>query len=576
MFKKLNFILFLFVGLAAMAQIPKDEVLLDSSVFPKETVKLSVNSNVLLAGELLQYKGFSLNASNKKCALSKILYVSLRNANDSMVFNHKLKVENGTANGDFFIPSNLRTGVYKLIGYTNFSKNNLHDAFSQADIYIVNTFVKSEVVDAAKATVEITASTKKDVEFSANDVDSKSLKIKLNKQSFGLREKVVLNIENTENNGNGSYVLSVRKINPVEISGEVVKASKVNSSEIFYVPELRGELISGVVVSKLDNTPAANKEVALTIPGEDYVFKIAKTNAQGRFFFSVNETYNSEKSIVQLYGDEAVRSAYKLVLDPKDFKLNEDEYNLKLDTQLKAWLLERSVQLQVDNAYYDTKRDSVLTNKTNPAFYDNLGTVFILDDYTRFPTVRETFIEVVTLAAVRGTGSDTRFLVYNAYDPNRIAKFNSIDPLVLMDGMLIQDNTELLNYNARDIESVRVVTQPYRFGPKIFSGIIAVETKKGDFIPTLTNDFIAEINLPPAIKQKKYYRPDYSYKTQLSRIPDYRVQLLWQPEINLTGEGFTTSFYTSDVSGSFEIALEGYTQNGTYIISKSHFTVSGD
>ncbi|MCG2418953.1 hypothetical protein K8089_07950 [Aequorivita sp. F47161] len=574
MVKKLNFILFLFVGLTVMAQIPKDEVLLDSSVFPKENVKLVVNSNVLLAGELLQYKGFILNASKKKSALSKILYVSLRNANDSVVFNHKLKVENATVNGDFFVPSNLKTGIYKLIGYTNFSKNNINDAFTQVNIFIINTFVKSEVAPAAKETVEIAASPEKVGDVLTNKANTKSLKIKLNKQSFGLREKVTLNIENTDNNDNGSYVLSVRKVNPVEIIGEIAKASKSKSSAMFYVPELRGELISGLVVSKQDNIPAANKEVALTIPGEDYIFKIAKTNAQGRFFFSVDETYNAEESILQLYGNEAYRSAYNLVLDSKDFKLNEEEYNLKLDKQLKDWLLERSVQLQVENAYYDTKRDSILTKKTNTAFYDNLGTVFLLDDYTRFPTVRETFIEVVTLAAVRGTGSDTRFLVYNAYDPNRIAKFNSIDPLVLMDGMLVQDYSELLNYNARNIESVRVVTEPYRYGPKIYSGIIAVETKEKDFVPRHTNDYVAEINLPPAVKNKKYYRPDYSDKVQLSRIPDYRVQLLWQPEINLSKEGFTTSFYTSDVSGVYEILITGFSKNGLHILNKYYFKVS--
>ncbi|WGF92287.1 hypothetical protein [Aequorivita marisscotiae] len=568
--------MFLLVGLAAMAQIPKEEILLDTGVFPKENVKLSVNSKVLLAGELLQYKAYNLTASNKMSNLSKILYVSLRNATDSVVFNHKLQVNHGTAHGDFFIPSNLKTGIYKLIGYTNFSKNSSSDAFAQVDLYIVNTFVKSELMPSSKETVVMTSSTEEDLQNLKTRQDLNSLTIKLNKKTFGLREKVTLTIENPEPSINGNYVLSVRKINPVKISGDVAKATKVTASEVFYIPELRGELISGVVVSKLNNTPAANKEVALTIPGKDYIFKIATTNAQGRFYFAIDEPYNAETSILQLYGDEAMRNTYKMVLDSKDFKITgKPQRTLKLEPQLEPWLEERSVQLQVENAYYNTKKDSILSHKAKPAFYDNLGTVFLLDDYTRFSTVRETFVEVITLAAIRGSGDDAKFVVNNAYDPNRLAKFNRIDPLVLLDGVLIQDNAELLNYNARNIESVRVVTEPYRYGAKIYSGIIAIESKSGDYSPAATtHEYITEINLPPVVGEKRYYRPDYGAGTQLSRIPDYRVQLLWQPEINISSKDFTTAFYTSDVSGVFEILIEGFTEQGVYFSDKHHFSVT--
>ena len=170
---------------------------------------------------------------------------------------------------------------------------------------------------------------------------------------------------------------------------------------------------------------------------------------------------------------------FKLVLDKKDFDLSKKGASfLKLDTELKEWLLERSVQMQIENAYYDTKKDSILNNETNVPFYNNLGTVFLLDGYTRFPTVKETFVEVVTLAAVRGVGSDSRFVVNNEYDPNGTANFNDIPPLVLMDGMQILNNEDLINYNAREIKSIRVINKPYRFGPKLFSGVIAAETKK--------------------------------------------------------------------------------------------------
>ena len=573
MIKKIFSIVLILFGIVATAQIPKGEMNVETEVFPKEIVELSINSDVFLAGELLHYKAFIRNASKQQSQLSKIVYVSLRNQKDSLVFNHKLKVVNSSANGDFFIPSNLKTGVYKLIGYTNFSKNNAADAFVQKDVYIVNTFIKDGVSTKIGDTIFMTASAKKDFKASENEANVEGLKISLNKETFGLREKVIINLQNTLKNTTGDYLLSVRKINPVDISGKIPTATNAVSSDKFYVPELRGELISGVVLSNVDNSAITNKEVALTIPGRDYIFKIAKTNSNGRFFFSVSGYYNSENSIVQLYGNESDKNSYKVILDKKELPIQKNEsYFLKLDVALKDWLSERSIQLQVENAYFDTKKDSILSTKINPYFYEELGTVFKLDDYTRFPSVRETFVEVITLAAIRGTGANAKFVINNEYDPNQIAKFNDLAPLVLMDGILIQDNSELLNYSARDIDNIRVINYPYRYGSKIYSGIIAVETKKGGFVPNLTKDYIEEINLPPTIGQKKYYRPDYS-NAVLTRIPDYRVQLLWEPKVEFSEKGYSATFYTSDVSGTYLISMEGFNKKGNYMVIKKYFTV---
>lgn len=567
------FILILVYGVIANAQIPKENLAVDSGVFPQEKAKIAINSDILLAGELLQYKGFVLNKFNKPSDLSKIMYVSLRNDEDSIVFKHKLKIEEGAANGDFFIPSSLKTGIYTLIGYTNFSRNNSENSFAQKNISILNTFVKTAIKNTASVD---TVHLKTLLNNVPKEEVSTLIEITTDKKTYGHREKVNLNIVGALGSLEGNYILSVRKVNPVEVSGSLTKAKDSSFTKIFFIPELRGELISGVVYSKIDDKPVANKIVSLTIPGKDYVFKLAKTNAQGRFFFSASEAYEAQESIIQLDENEGNASSFSLSLslDNTNFHLQKRTTRvLELDSNLKNWLEERSVQLQIENAYFDVKKDSILGTKINPAFYDNLGTLFLLDDYTRFSSVRETFVEVISLAAIRGSGNNTRFLVNNAYDPNRLAKFNDLPPLVLMDGMMVQDNNDVLGFNAREIKGIRVVPQAYRYGPKIYSGIIAIETKSGDFIPRLTNDYIEKIDLPPTVKEKQNYRPDYS-ENLLSRIPDYRVQLYWQPNILLADKTYTTSFYTSDVTGTYEILLQGYSDDGKYIFVEKHIAIA--
>ncbi|WP_310993229.1 hypothetical protein [Aequorivita marina] len=570
---RILFILVLFFGVVANAQIPTTEVGVDVSVFPQEKVALSINDNVLLAGELLQYKSYVLDHSNKPSNLSKLVYVSMRNEADSIVFTHKLRVENGNANGDFFIPSSLNTGVYSLIAYTNFSLNNAENAFDEKKIQVINTFVKTEVASQVTDTLKLNLLSVNPNEISGLTDNSETIRINTDKKEYGLREKVNLNIE-PSNQLNGNFTLSVRKITPINVSGKISKSKRIDSSDKFYIPELRGELISGRVLSKTDKNPAANKTVSLTIPGEDYVFKLAKTNAQGRFFFSITEGYHADESIIQLYETQGSDTDYAIYLDKKRLNLEKNDRTfLRLDPSLKNWLETRSVQMQIENAYFDVKKDSVLDLDNTPPFYDHLGTLFLLDDYTRFPSIRETFIEVVSLAAIRGSEDNYRFSVNNAYDPNRLAKFNDLPPLVLMDGMLVQDNNEVVNFNSRAVHSIRVITQPYRYGPKIYSGVIAIETKSGDFVPNLSKKYVETIKLPPAVGEKYSYSPQYKTGNTLSRIPDYRAQLLWEPKLNLSNGMYSTSFYTSDVPGTYRIHLQGYTEEGKYISLKKYIYI---
>lgn len=570
----LIFLAFAFFGILATAQIPKELVGAEIGIFPKEKIEISINSNCLLVGELLQYRAFILDEFDKNSTLSKIAYVSMRTEMDSVVFSHKLKIENGAAHGDFFLPVALKTGVYRLVGYTNFSRNNTENAWVEKNVYVINPFFKTTETKTGDNILKISAKPIDVTELLNTVNNSHFIQITPNKHSYDFREKVTLKLENSMNNIAGNYLLSVRKVDPIKILETVPKTVQKNSSELFYVPEVRGELISGTVFFKDNGKPAANKEISFTIPGKDFVFKMAKTQSNGKFFFSVAEHYDVEKAIIQLNKSIGDSTDYSIVMDEKELTLGENSSKkLVLEPDIKTWLQERSVQIQVENAYFEIKKDSILNNPINPAFYDGLGTVFVLDDYTRFPSVRETFVEVVTLAAVRGSGENSRLLVNNTYNPNRISKFNDAPPLVLMDGIQIRNNLELLQYDARDIESIRIITEPYRYGPKIFSGIIAVETKDGNFVPKLSDEALI-VNLQPVQKKKIHYKAAYGIDSDLARIPDYRTQLLWQPKLLFSEESYFISFYTSDVSGTFEITLEGFSPDGTRIQSKNYFTVS--
>lgn len=552
------------IKLHGVAQIPVSQLERNNLVFPKERIKVTINANLLLAGEMLHYKGYVLTSENKPSNLSKILYVSLRNNQDSIVFTHKLKVEKGNANGDFFIPASLETGVYKLIAYTNLSRNNIDNPFDEKQLYIINTFIENKNTAKDGTLISIDFSEKDEANNPKTTRNSQNIKVGLDKEVYGKRDKVRLTLTALDSLAAGNYSISVRKVAPIKIKNEQSKIATSNTNSRFYLPELRGELISGVVTSIQDNKPVANQVVALSVPGENFLFKTSKTNGNGQFFIAIDSPIEVNKALIQVFANDQAKNTFKIALDTKKLKLKpNNSYKLTIDSQLKDWLQQRSTYLQIENAYFEVKRDSVLTSPTEPIFFGSLGVEYKLDDFTRFSTIKETFTEVISLAAIRGKGAAAKFIVYNPYDPNGIANFNDVDPLVIINGVLIQNNTDLLNYNAHDIESIRVVNNPYRYGSKIYSGIIAVKTNDKNFVSKLNNHSLTEISIDKWVERKKYYNPDYTDKN-FDRIPDYRVQLLWQPNVVLKTQHSET-FFTSDIEGNYEIVIHGFTDTGKLI-----------
>lgn len=574
--RKYLFFVLLCINFVVKGQIAYDQISGDIQIFPRENTKLVINTNVLLAGESLQYKIYNHTDLNTTSSLSKVAHVSLRGAKDSLIFEHKLRLEKGMAQGFFFIPTMLSTGVYQLVGYTNFSLNNSENGISLKKIYVFNPYITRNVslgneIDSTQR-VRISPNTIKDV---LPRPEISDISLKTDKPTYAIRENVILTVENLNGvNGFGNYALSVRRLDPVQISDPQgrSKTYKMQDRKVFYIPELRGELIFGRVLPLNGEKPIENQEVTFSVPGKEYIFKMARTNRQGRFFISIDEPYETTNSIIQVVGHD--KEQYKIVLDDIIFSSTEMKSNndLHLDSGIKNWLQERSIQLQIQNAYFNERSIVVSEKASNDRFHGNVGKDYLLDDYTRFSTLEETFVEVITLARIRRKDGKETFEVFDPYNPYKKGPFSSRDPLLLLDGVLVQDHDEVLGYSANDIERIHVFPGPYRYGPEVFWGIIDIMSKKGDFKPRLNGEYIKEFELESPLLNKRYSSPDYS-SNMFQRTPDYRTQLFWAPNVRVDSKEFLQHFYTSDVAGTYQIILEGYTDEGKYVMEKQYFKV---
>ena len=536
---------------------------------PKENIFVHYNTSLLFAGEYLYYKVYCLNAThNQLSKLSKVAYVELISEDKQKVFRHKISLKNGLGQGDFFISTSIPSGNYKIIAYTQWMKNGGRNYFFQGDISIINPYLANQ-----KSIMDTTnISTNYNSEKNKIQNSSYYLKLTTNSEKYKKREKVAINIINLkEVGGHGNYSISVRKLDTVNSTvritaidykknysnQEITKNKKV--SEI-YNPEINGGIISGSILNNSTNLPAQEEDVSISIPGKNFIFKTVTTDENGAFNISIKENHIKETGIIQVLGEDRENFSVEITETPS-VDLSQLKFNsFKITPSIKEMVLERSIYNQIENGYYAIKPDTIVSLPAQKPFYsDYNSTVYTLEDYAKFNTVKDVFIEIVEdVWTTKNKNGDRVFYVRNFTDNNK----NHL-PLIFMDGVLIQNHNHLIEYKANKIKKIEILQGEAHFGTSIYQGVIIVETIDGDYKNLLKGGFLKELNLFNPQPTKNYFHQVYNDNSDNSQhIPDFRNQLLWSPNIKLNTKEQEISFYTSDNSGDYEICLEGFTIYG--------------
>ena len=553
---------------------------------PQESIYIHVNAALLFTGEQLLYKTYCLNNSTKKTSdLSKIAYVSLQSKKGKSLFFHSIKLENASGTGDFFIPTSVPTGSYKLIGYTQWMKNGDPAHFFQTDVWIINPYEATnetylESSNALSDSLQKTplSNSKKEI-ASLVEKQNSQLQLKLNKTLLRKREKISVEVWSSKKSVlKGNFSVSVRKVNTLEAPQSktlqefyqhFLKREKiVESKKINALPELRGALISGTVLNKENDRPASGKQIALSIPGKNYHFQIATTNEKGEFYFNLRNTYERLTAALELLGPDSNR--YQIQIKKQQATLFEPSFtNFKIPKSSKNLILQRSIHNQIENAYREVRLDSMAPLLGPKTFYNNLEATYNLDDYTRFNTVQETIIEVVDKVSISKTKEGKEQFKIRPIDG-----FTGNEPptLLFVDGVFIKEHQQIINMDAKRIKFVHFSREKYLIGSHIFRGILSLTTSEADFLETFYAPAITRINLSSKQAQKNYFVQTYAPASIENSIPDYRYQLLWKPKLVPHKEP-KFEFYTSDVSGTYELILQGFTLEGRPISIQKHFTV---
>jgi hypothetical protein len=328
-----------------------------------------------------------------------------------------------------------------------------------------------------------------------------------------------------------------------------------------FLPEVEGPVVNGKIVNKLTGTPVAFSGAFLSIPGDDYAFSSATSDAQGQVHFGFRDIYKNNAIVVQPALQKDSSNRIDIINSYSDkFSLNSLR-PLTIPRSQEAILVNRSISTQVENTYaVERKRQYIKTNPDTTSFYGKPDRQYNLDDFTRFQTMEEVMREFVEDVRVRKDGEKYNFKVRNRL-------FNTYfeeDPLILLDGIPISDASKIIALDPLKIKRIELVLYNYYIGSSVFAGIVNVKSYSGEIGATQIDPNSLVIEYDGLQQQREFYSPQYgSGEAEESHIPDFRNVLFWAPQITTGSAGKSQlSFYSSDLKGKFAVVIQGITADG--------------
>ncbi len=535
----------------------------------RERVYLQTDKELYLSGELLWMKLYLTDAEGKPTSFSKIGYVELLDETTAQV-QVKLEINNGIGEGWMELPATLPTGYYRMVAYTRYMQNEGESIYFNKPIAIINTFRTDQTI---KIDTTINAPTPSVLE--------NSLSVTTEKQAYTTRSSGNVHIQGLPDNIHSLAVSVTGKdiiypANGINISRWEKQLSLLPQSTIQtkLLPEYEGHILTGKIVDVENNESSIRERVSplLGFVGN----QVRLFGGQQNNLNNNNDVYFYTKRISGMH--EIATATYS----PSNKKYRIDiqtPFSTHSETKMQefimnpAWkdeLTQRSVGLQVLHTYTAdslSQIDSLLAH-----FEWKPDRSYILDEYTRFTTMEEVVIEFIPSLRWRRINNTRLLSVLN----EERTGFSIGNSLILLDGVPITDHESIFRYDPLLVYKIDVYTGKYVFGSQFFDGIIFFTTYNKDY-PTLKVDESTQFfDYEGTQPRRHFYAPDYSNETNRNkRIPDYRHTLLWAPEIQTENKSsLDIPFSTSDLTGEFQVTVEGITKDGKVLRGMYIFEVN--
>jgi len=529
-----------------------------------ERTYISTDRPYYASGDRMYCSAFCLTPDGGKSPFSAVAYLELYSIDGHSVTG-KVALLEGRGAGYIDIPSDLPTGNYRLIAYTavNKNENGFDYTFHPKTISIYNTSTTSRVAGG------VTVSQSDGMKAGVRPDQSGNLSMSIAEGTDGeiqlsldgdMDADISLSIYHDEglpgyDNGSMSSFLS-----------SIVKPTGFSDNVI---PEYDGEIVSIKIEPSSGNlSEISDKEIFISTPGSTSDIYSSKSGSDGVAEFFTTNIYGKKDMAIEIKDYDKPFSF--TLLSPFEKKGNTSGIpSLTISPDMEESLSKIGQAMQVTSTFDADTLYSYLPTRALP-FTGKEKISYVLDDYTRFSTMRDIFIEYLFDITTKRDREKGTILSVTCQD--KIRKVAYTEPengsLILLDGVPVFDHDLIYEYDPSLVKRIDVYPYIYFIGGKAYDGIANFVTFKGNmpsfsFGPEVK---IADFNgagLPIAITGE--FPEDY---------PNLRETIFWNPLLKITkGKTSQIGIRLPDYSGTFTIVAEGIDSEGKPIYRSETFTI---
>jgi hypothetical protein len=514
-----------------------------------ELMRMYTDKECYLAGEELWVKVCVDDEALPGNGMSRVAYVEICDTAQVRA-QAKVALTDGTGWACIRLPQTMHSGMYQLSAYTRYMRNWQSDCFPRKPIAVLN--VRSVSDEDRLVRNDSSALQKEEVAVSAHR------NLVSDRKVYGLRDKVSLEWSPEWKDARELTLSVVRKDCEVQVS-QLESASPEPAQGKRWVAECEGHIVSARVVG--DDLPASLL-TQLSCVGKEMQMYEGKKKSEGLYRFYTHGVTNQQDIVLSAQGNDG--KAFRMELESPFAELLPDAL-----PPLHCWyqdsaLIARSVALQLTQAL----PKAVLPKKLEERIYGQLPSkTYNLDEYVRFNTVEECMVEFVMGTAIdrKGDQKVIRMLQEDAKD------FSLLPVLVLVDGVAFYNHSEVLGYNARQVQYIHQYRGNFALGESFYGGILSLITHRGAMPDMRINDDMQMLAYEFPQDRPVFGMPEYGNpEVKASRRPDFRHTLYWAPAVQ---DQEKVTFYTSDLAGTYVATLQGISADGKKVEVKCEFEV---
>ena len=517
-----------------------------------ERIYIVTDRNAYIAGDMVYCSLFVVDETGAQSNFSAVSYLELISAEGTAV-EAKIGLFAGRGAGAFRLPAGMPTGNYRLVAYTS---GSAYDPAGARTLAVFNTTSLARV----KGGVTLNKAWKP---YPALPEEA--------------RGGIHLSMSGRARQGQVATLLLSGAAEAASVAVSVVREDGLapadgRSLETFLqgapAPRSRdaGEYEGEIIDATVEGLSAGGGEVTATLStaGAPSSVYLGRSTENGHIQFYTNNIYGDRELVCEVLSLEG-KPAHINLASPFTHPSVGAIAPLELGPEQRSLLISRksalASELQLDTLLeFLPKREELLLDPGTRKRYH-------LDDYTRFPTVREICVEFIPqLSFVKRDGRwRIRMMFTDGADQRHYMQENV---LVMMDGVVLSDHGMLESFDAMLLEDIDLYQQSVVLGGVPYNGVVNFISK---------NNYVTALSFPPSVRVVDFKGVSYplAYSGEVpAEGADWRQLLYWHPALSVPSGGVLHLPLTMPAyPGTFRVQVEGWTASGKVVRASYRFEV---